>query len=192
MSPRCFIAIGIPEPIKKDIGEIINFLAKYDVDIKWVVPKNLHITLKFLGNTPDVLLPKIKNSLSDIMSFYKPFYIRIYGTGVFPNRKHPRVIWVGVKNTDILAKIKKDIEESMESLSYQKEDKEFNPHLTLGRIRSQKGIQNVITELDNFKEKDFGSIQVEGIKLMKSDLKPGGAEYTCLYNIAIEINKSKI
>ncbi|MBE0425519.1 MAG: RNA 2',3'-cyclic phosphodiesterase [Nitrospirae bacterium] len=186
MSLRCFIAIGITEPIKKDIGEIIGLLTKYDVDVKWVIPENIHITLKFLGNTPDVLLPKIKSSLSDIISYYKPFYIKIYGTGVFPNRKHPRVIWVGVKNTDILAKIKNGIEESMESLGYQKEDKEFNPHLTLGRVRSQKGIHNVIAELDNFKEKDFGTIRVEGIKMMKSDLKPGGAKYSCLYDIAME------
>lgn len=185
MSPRYFIAIGITEPIKKDIGELANLLTKYDVDIKWVVLENLHITLKFLGNTPDNVLPKIKNSLSDIISSYKPFYIKIYGTDVFPNRRHPRVIWVGVKNTDILAKIKNDIEESMESLGYKKEDKEFNPHLTLGRVRSQKGMQNVITELDNFKEKDFGLIQVEGIKLMKSDLKARGAEYSCLYDIAM-------
>jgi 2'-5' RNA ligase len=74
----------------------------------------------------------------------------------------------------------------MELLGFQKENKEFKPHLTLGRVRSQKGIINLINELDNFKDKDFGSIYIKNIKLMKSVLKPSGAEYSCLYEIPLQ------
>lgn len=180
---RCFVAIEIPEPIKRDIGEFIEILKKYNVDVKWVIHKNLHITLKFLGNTTDVLLTKIREALLNIVLSYEPFYIKIYTIGVFPNRKYPRIIWVGLEDPGILKKLKNDIEDSMALLGYQKEDKEFIPHLTLGRVRSQKGIINLINELDNFKGKDFGSMNVEGIKLMKSELKPKGAEYSCIYEI---------
>lgn len=81
MNLRCFIAIGVPEPIKTDIGEVIDILKKHDADIKWVRPEKMHLTLKFLGGTDEALLPKIKELLSDIVSSYVPFYIRIYGTG---------------------------------------------------------------------------------------------------------------
>ncbi|MEW6571635.1 MAG: RNA 2',3'-cyclic phosphodiesterase [Nitrospirota bacterium] len=184
MDIRCFIAIEITEEIKNDLGQLIDILMKFDADVKWVVPENLHITLKFLGNTPPALVPRIRESLERLLTSYKPFYIRICGTGVFPSKKKPRVIWVGVMNLDSLNKLKKDMEESMALLGYQKEDREFNPHLTLGRVRSPRGILNILGELDRFKEKDFGTIYVESIKLMRSELRHGGAQYSCLYDIS--------
>lgn len=180
---RCFIAIEIPEPVKKKISEFIDILKKYNVDIRWITPENLHLTLKFLGSTPEVLLPKIRESLINIVLSHEPFYIKIYTTGVFPNRRHPRVIWIGVEDSGILKKLKKDIDDSLVLLGYLKEDKEFTPHFTLGRVRSQKGIEDMVKELDNFREKDFGSVNVESIKLMKSELKPKGAEHSCLHEI---------
>ena len=69
-------------------------------------------------------------------------------------------------------------------LGFEKEDKEFRPHLTLGRVRSQKGVMNVLSELDNYRTKEFGRVHVHQIRLMKSELKPKGAEYTCIYHIA--------
>lgn len=173
----------MPEEIKKEIGELIDILKKHNIDIKWVTTENLHITLKFLGNTPENLLSEIKESLSNVVSFYKPFYIKINTTGVFPNKKYPRVIWVGINDSEILNKLKMDIEKSMALLGFPKEDKEFNPHITIGRVRSQKGILNLINELDNFKEKNFGGTNIKSIKLMKSELKPKGAEYSCIYEI---------
>jgi 2'-5' RNA ligase len=180
---RCFIAIEISESIKKCISELIDILKKQNVDVKWVTHENLHLTLKFLGNTPEILLPKIRESLINIVLSYEPFYIKIYTVGVFPNKRYPRVIWVGIEDSSILNKLKKDIEDSMVLLGYQKEEKEFKPHLTFGRVRSKKGILNLINELDNFKERDFGYVNVKSIKLMRSDLKPKGAEYSCLYEI---------
>ena len=185
MDLRCFIAIDISEPIKKEIGGLIDVLKKYDADVKWVSAANLHLTLKFLGNTPESLIPGIKTALSSIVSSYQPFYIKIGGTGVFPNRKHPRVCWVGIEGSDILRRLKEDIEISMQKFRFQKEDKDFSPHMTIGRVRSLKGIISIVNELGFFQEKEFGTINVENIKIMKSDLQPKGPEYTCLYDIAL-------
>ncbi len=183
MNLRCFIAIEIPGQIKGGIGELIDILKKHDVEVKWIIPENLHLTLKFLGTTPEDLIPKMRESLSGIVSSYEPFYIKIYGTGLFPNRKYPRVIWVGVEGSEILAKLSGDIDDAMSLFGYQKEDKEFRPHLTIGRVRSPKGILSIVNELENFKNKDFGAISVDSVKLMKSELKPKGAEYTCLQDL---------
>ena len=183
MNLRCFIAIGIPDPIKQEIGNLLDILRKYDVDIKWVALENVHLTLKFLGDTPEALLPGIRESILTIVSSYEPFYIKIYGTGVFPNKKYPKVIWVGIVNSEALVNLQGDIENSMSLLGYKKEDKAFNPHLTMGRVRNQRGIFSIVNEIDIFQDKDFGTFRSDRLKFMKSELKPKGPDYTCLFDM---------
>ena len=180
MDLRCFIAIEIPDTVKKEIGEAADMLRKYDADIKWVNAQNLHITLKFLGNTPEEAVPEISESLLSAVSPFRPFYIKISGTGVFPSRKSPRVIWIGVENGESLPRLAADIDRSLSLLGYKKEEREFRPHLTLGRVRSRKGMVSIVNELDSLKEKEFGIFTIDRIKLMRSELKPKGPEYTCL------------
>lgn len=185
MYVRSFIAIAIPEPIKEQIGKLIGLFGKYNADVKWTKYENLHLTIKFLGDTPELLLPKIHESLIATVSSFKPFYIRIYGTGAFPNKKYPRVIWAGLEHSEILTSMAQEIEYSMVHFGYQRERKKFNPHLTLGRVRSQKGIIDIMKELEDYQNFDFGNLEVSDVELMKSVLKPKGAEYTCLFSIPI-------
>lgn len=182
---RCFIALDISDHIRRDFEVIIDRLKKHDADVKWVPVNNIHLTLKFLGNTKEKVLPEIRDHLFNVVLSYNPFYIRIYTTGVFPNKKHPRVIWIGVGDSDILKNLHNDIENAMVLFGFKKEHKAFNPHLTIGRVRSQKGIMYLVRDLDMFKDKEFGNIHVKKIKLMKSELKPQGAIYSCLYEIPI-------
>ena len=77
MNLRLFIAIDIPEHIKRAVGELIDILKKYDADIKWIIPENLHLTLKFLGATSDTLIGKIWESLFPMVSSHEPFSVRI-------------------------------------------------------------------------------------------------------------------
>jgi 2'-5' RNA ligase len=189
-SLRCFIAINIPDSVKSEIGGVIDAMKKCGGDIKWVTASNIHITLKFLGNTPETALPEIQDSLRSAVSSYMPFYITIYGTGVFPNRKYPRVIWAGIEDSQTMKSLKKDIEDAMTAHGYQKEDRDFTPHLTLGRVRSQKGVIATLLELDIFKSKDFGKAEVTMVKLMKSELKPQGPEYSCISGIPLGARNS--
>jgi 2'-5' RNA ligase len=182
---RCFIALDISEPIRRDVSEIIDRLKKHDADVKWVPVNNIHLTVKFLGNTPDDVLSKIRDCLFSVVLSYNPFYIRIYATGVFPNRRYPKVIWIGVGDSEILKNLHIDIENAMGSLGFKKETRIFNPHLTIGRVRSRRGILNLVDELDSYQGKEFGNIHVKTIKLMKSELNPQGAKYSCLYEIPL-------
>jgi 2'-5' RNA ligase len=183
MNLRCFIAIDLSDQIKKELADLIEVLKKSEGDIKWIRPENLHLTLKFLGSTPEELIPKISESLSDIISSYRPFCIKIYGTGTFPGGKNPRVIWVGTEGSETLEILKRDIEKAMSSFGYQEEDNDFRPHLTIGRVRSRKGMIETSNRLGDFEGKDFGTLCVDRIKLMKSELRPKGAEYKCLYEL---------
>ena len=84
---RCFIAIEIPETIKKSVLDIIDSLRKSGADVKWVSDENIHITLQFLGETEESLIPDIKGALDKILATYSPFYIKIAEVGCFPVRK---------------------------------------------------------------------------------------------------------
>lgn len=183
MGLRCFIAMDIPETIKKEIGELVETLKKHDADVKWVTAANLHLTLKFLGDTAETAIPQIQKALSTVVSSYKPLCIKIRGTGVFPNLKYPRVYWIGIEGPGILKNLKEDIENSMIDFGFRKEDRDFNPHLTIGRVRSLKGVIKVVNELGAFQEKEFGVMNVDSIKIMRSDLKPQGPEYSCLHEV---------
>lgn len=182
---RCFIAIDLPDGVKSEVRQVIDSMRKCGGDIKWVDVSHIHITLKFLGNTAETAIHGIQDSLRSVVSSCPPFCITIYGTGVFPNRKHPRVIWAGIEDSETMKNLKQDIENAMTTYGYQKEDRDFAPHLTLGRVRSQKGIITTLLKLDSFRETLFGRLQVDTVKLMKSELRPQGPEYTCISGIPL-------
>lgn len=182
---RCFISIDIPEKIRQNIGELVEILRRRDVDVRWVENKNIHLTLKFLGKTHEELLPRIYDSLQKVAISFEPLYIRVCKTGVFPNRKCPRIIWVGTEDLETLRRLQRDIEDSIALLGFPKEERTFQPHLTIARVRSQEGIEVLIRELDRCREKDFGIFEVKGIKLMRSELKPTGAQYHCIFEIPL-------
>ncbi|MBI5204405.1 MAG: RNA 2',3'-cyclic phosphodiesterase [Nitrospirae bacterium] len=185
MNLRCFIAIEFPDEIKRNIDTYVEQLKATEADVKWVPAKNLHLTLKFLGSTPEELLTEINRKLSSIAKLHDRFTSRIFGAGVFPNIKQPRVIWLGIKDAEEMIKLQKDVDEAMKEFGYEMDDREFNPHLTIGRARSPKNKDIMIKELATLKEVDFGKIEVQNIVLMKSELKPGGAEHFRLNEIPI-------
>jgi len=191
MNLRLFIAIDIPEHVKKEIGELLGILKKHDADVKWIPPENIHLTLKFLGTTPDSLVGKIREALLPLVSSYEPFYITIQSTGVFPSSKYPRIIWIGIIDSDTLIEVRNGIESAMSLLGFQREDKKFHPHLTVGRVRGQKGMISLMQELDHSHDKQFGHFRVDQVKLMKSELKPKGAEYNCLHAIPLGIEGAR-
>ena len=178
---RLFIALNVSDEIKEKAGKMVREFKAYDTDIKWVAPENIHITLKFLEATEDNALPGVTASLTQIATTYKPFYIKIYGTGTFPDKGSPRIIWVGAGETDMLLPLRRDIEYAMESLGYVRENKRFHPHLTVGRVRSRKGMKSLLSGMEKYRSLHFGEAYVDSVDLMKSDLTPQGAEYTCLH-----------
>ena len=174
---RCFIAIEISEVIKSVLLEIEEELKKYGADVRWVKPDNIHLTLKFLGNIKDESTDKIIKTVEEICSRYDSFDLMIKGLGIFPNRKSPRVLWVGIEGNDILAALQKEIDEGMSSLGFENEKRKFTAHLTLGRFRSPRGNEALLDALNQRKNDSFGHITVKSLFLIKSDLSPAGARY---------------
>jgi 2'-5' RNA ligase len=174
---RCFIAIDMSQEIKSPISDIIREISSAD-GIKWVPECNMHLTLKFLGEVKDSIVSDIGNRLQAVAARHNPFSTGIRGAGAFPNLKRPNVLWVGFDKSEPLKALFHDIEVELAELGIEKEGRPFSPHLTIGRGRDLRGIEPALRELSTYKDTFFGTIEVNEILLMKSVLKPSGAEYS--------------
>jgi 2'-5' RNA ligase len=113
------------------------------------------------------------------------FNLDLSGMGAFPNIKSPRVLWVGIENSDTLKALQEDIERSLVSEGFEKEDKPFTAHLTLGRFRSRREKEALINAIKKRQNDHLGQMSVKALSLMKSDLHPSGAKYTRLFEASL-------
>lgn len=180
MELRCFISLELPEGLKESIYGLTAPLRESGADVKWVFKESFHITLKFLGRTPEELLPEIRKGLGEVSGLCGAFDVAFSGAGVFPDERRPRVVWVGIGSPKEVLGLREEIERRMALVGFPPEERGFKPHLTIGRVRSLKGSGDLTKELVALKETLFGKIRVERISLMRSELKRTGAEYSVL------------
>jgi len=183
---RVFIAIDLDEKIKDSLGGLINELKGYSADVRWVKPDAFHLTLKFLGEVQQTMINQITDVLKDVTSANVPFEMEIKGTGVFPNFSRPRVLWVGVTSNEPLLRLQSSVEDALVKIGFEKQDRVFHPHITLGRVKSNRRLQKVLQELRRYKELNFGKIYVNEIVLMESILSPEGATYKRLFSAELK------
>jgi 2'-5' RNA ligase len=132
---RLFIAVTIPQNIKESIVEAIKPLGRLNCDAKWVELQNIHITLKFLGETPEELLEKIKAIMQHIAGGYHVVYAQLTEFGFFPDARRPRVFFITTDNEAFLKHIADALEENLEKLGFKKENR-FRAHVTLARFKT--------------------------------------------------------
>jgi len=178
---RSFIAIEVPEPLQARMGELQQELKKFEPDIKWVRPGNIHLTLKFLGTVPTEILEKVSLAVSSALLQVEPFDLRLYGLGGFPSSRNPRVIWVGIdQGWQPISSLQKAIEEKTDALSFPSERRPFKPHLTIGRVRSLKGKAGFAQAIEERQKVEIGAFRAKETILFQSKLTPAGAIYTKL------------
>lgn len=182
---RGFIAIDI-EAFPK-IVDIVNEIKKSGAFVKTVELKNIHITLKFLGNTEEGHIEKIENIIKDSLKDVEPFEIELKGAGVFPNMNYMKVMWIGIKPEELIGSIAKKIDEQLSKIGFEKEKRRFSAHLTIARIKSAKNKDKLQQILEKYQEVEFGKFNIESIKLKKSDLTPKGPIYTTLKDVKLKM-----
>ena len=172
--------------MKAKISGIQEKLKAAGADVSWTRPEGMHLTLKFFGEIEDKRIPKIEKALDAVVDGIPTFTLSVSGMGTFPDMRRPRVIWIGLKEDGgNLLRLQKGVEEDLKKTGFPSEDRRFTPHITLGRIRSNKNTDKLLRLIEEEKVEELGSFDVSEVHLIKSELKPAGAEYTELYSIIL-------
>jgi 2'-5' RNA ligase len=181
---RVFIAIDIGEEIRAALGGLQQqFQSKVDVkksDVKWVKPKNIHLTLKFLGEIKDEKIAEICNITKDVADRHNSFELDIESVGCFGGRS-ARVVWVGAgEGCDNLYQFQKDLDEQLAAAGWPQERRKFTGHLTLCRVRNPKAGIKLAQASDAYRDFKLGTMSADSVTVYQSQLRPTGPVYTVL------------
>ena len=184
MQHRIFIAINLPENIKKTF---LNYQADLlDFPIKWTKKENMHITLIFIGYVKDENIPKICEAVKQVSIRHKSFRVNLneicYGP---PKKLPPRMIWAKGEESKELIDLKTDLEKFLieSEIGFMEENKKFHIHITLGRIRAWEWKRIEPEERPDITQKIDLNLEVNSIEVMESTLKRTGAEYNQLLSV---------
>ena len=190
-SIRSFIAIELPEEVKSGILELRNEFNKAGcTSIKWVAPQSIHLTLKFLGDVQLKKIDEIKKALEKATQGIAPFQLNTGELGAFPNLRKPRIFWLGLTgDLKLLLTLQQGVDKALIALGFPKEDRPFSPHITIARVRESATHEERTKFGEQIGKVPFTNkydINVDSINLMKSQLLPTGAVYSCLTHFTLE------
>jgi 2'-5' RNA ligase len=183
---RAFIAVPLPHPLLDRLSALQRQLESQipSRSVRWVRAEGIHLTLKFLGDTSTEKLPDIEHALAAVARHAPVCTFTVGELGCFPNPRRPRVVWVGVQEpAGRLAALQDAIEEVMAPLGYPPEGRGFTPHLTLGRVRQgarRSDVARVGEVVTGTTGEPLAEVSADHFALIRSVLKPTGAEYTTL------------
>jgi len=177
---RAFVAIRMNKQVEDAVAAISDAIKRPRDGIRWVPRANLHITLKFLGPAIDPLrLERLTAGLHEVAMKTAPFEVAARGLGAFPNLEHPRAIFVGLHSVELGA-LASRVETAAIECGFAHENRRWNGHLTIGRVRDAHLTARTRHALDAAKDTDFGISKIESITLYRSHLSPEGASYQAL------------
>jgi 2'-5' RNA ligase len=174
----------ISETFRAFIAEAQEALKLYGFRVKWVRPQNIHLTLKFLGNTATADTDKITAAMALAARNCPVVSLAAKGIGVFPNVRRPRVIWAGLNGQlEILSNLQQTLDAHLADLGFPRETRAFKSHLTLGRVKGKIASARIKAAIDKLKEFESGSFEINQVILFKSELRPSGAVYTKVHQV---------
>jgi len=177
---RLFVAVNLPSEIRERLAAVQDSLRRAQAEVSWVRAENIHVTLKFLGETEEKRLERIRPALDEVANAGAPFSMELSGVGSFGGRI-PRVVWVGVGDgAEPLIQLAGRVEAALARVGFPKERRGLTAHLTLGRVRSPKNAEALLASLQEFRAEKFGTVAATQFELMQSELRPTGSVYTVL------------
>jgi 2'-5' RNA ligase len=179
---RLFVAIEIPQDIRAAYAALLKEFHGIAPQAKWVRAENLHVTLKFLGETDAAKLGALQSALGTVRS-EQPVTLEFRGLGFFPNEKRPRVFWAGMEASANLKSLAAEIDQKAHRLGFPLEERPFTPHLTLARFQPPGIAPKLREAIRTHEARTFGSLATLDFHLIESKLKPTGAEYTTVQTV---------
>ena len=175
---RTFIAIEIPSEIKSALAALQDELRRAGADVSWTKPENIHLTLKFLGEVDEMRIGEVEKVCVRAAAEFQPLTLSLKETGVFPNARQPRVLWAGLSGEiEKAVEMRGLLDEGLALIGFDREEKDFRPHLTIGRVKSNRKTRELLALAGAHQVPELSFVVTE-IVLMKSELHPAGARYT--------------
>lgn len=176
-SVRAFI--GVRVPCSRAVRRLLRQIAALDGAVKPVEPENLHLTLRFLGDTPLTEIPAIADAARRAAATQSLFTDELHGIGVFPRADRPRVVWLGLDNPLAWSALFTALDGQLAAIGFPSEKRPFTPHLTIARIKGRPP-----AELDDIlarnRDAAFGEFEITQLEVLQSELTPRGPIYTTL------------
>jgi 2'-5' RNA ligase len=188
MAIRSFLAFELPPDIKRMVKDISEDIRRTRLDLKWVKVDNIHLTVVFMGNIRSEDVRAIGEEAGDVCVGFEPFEIALKGLGVFPNTQRPRVLWLGLEiETERISSFRDSLQERLLDFGVREEKRAFTPHLTLGRFRKLEMFDPLLGDIISRYADIKGPVgRLEELVMFKSELRPGGAEYTKLKSLPLK------
>lgn len=183
-SIRTFVAVKLPT--LPTLRPVLQSLAAMNWPVVAVSPDEMHVTLKFLGDTPSNLRDAIQQQVAQMATGQSPFVLRVEGVGAFPNADRPAVLWAGLKHAEPLVTLAERLETALEPLGFARELRPYHPHLTLARIKGRPP-RELFDLLRRHAETLFGTVEVHAVEFLRSDPRQrDGTRYTTLSSCELQ------
>lgn len=177
---RAFVGVRLDAGVVDKIFAVQSELRRGLQGVRWVGKENFHFTLKFLGGVEEGRVAEIAGALEGAARALAPFSVAGRGVGVFPDIRRARVLWVGLVGEGLVS-LAEAVEGALEPLGFEREKRDFRPHLTLGRWRDAERRSELLKkEIERWRDYEFGESRVDEVVLFQSILRPEGALYSPL------------
>jgi RNA 2',3'-cyclic 3'-phosphodiesterase len=185
---RTFVAVDVSPEVKDRAAQVIAECRQLGVEAKWVAPENMHLTLQFLGNVRENELPAICRNLEQAIRRLPPFDVICRGVGAFPRPERPRILWLGMsEGREALIALQATVEKALQPLGFRGEARQFEPHLTLGRLRAEvSGSPEMADFVARQADREGAAFDVAEVVVYSSELQPAGPRYEVVGRIELE------
>lgn len=171
---RLFVALDLNSRVVTNLTELVHSLAPM-APVRWVHPKNMHLTLKYIGEWDLDRLDDVIDALREVRVASR-FNVHLAGLGFFPSVRNPRVFWATAENTPPLRQLASSVDSRLAALGIAPEVRPYTPHITLGRLRS-RDLTEMHEAVEELPTRDFGIIEPESFTLYGSQLTQQGPSY---------------
>lgn len=181
---RAFVAVLLDEETRGAVAATIEALRPLGPAVAWVPPRNLHLTLQFLGGQPEERLREAEAALDEAAAHSAPLDVTLHGVGAFPGLERPRILWVGVAQGALpIRALQARVADALAGRGFPKEERVWHPHLTVGRVHDERRWRReagppLRIALARAATTTFGTLRVAEVALVRSDLSSSGARYT--------------
>jgi len=185
-SVRSFVAIELPEELKRELAKVQETLKAAGAKVGWASAETMHLTLKFLGDVERVRLVEVARALETVAAGFQPWEVELKGLGQFPVKGKPRVLWAGVEGgRERTIELAEAVEEALMPVGFRPEKRRFHPHVTIGRVRSGSDLEALSEAVSQAGDLRFGSFEVETVTTFESELAPQGALHTAVATVEL-------